>query len=215
MTKYLYLFVAFLLTGICIAFGYFFWKKEKATVVTKIVPMEERFSIEPPPKQSRKGTVVSASGQILWQSRIATIAAEIKDIKKIQQGELLGTGKESAVSVVFNDGANINLSSDSEIEFLQTLPVNFVFRQNKGEINYVKKGSIPLSIRSLHLLMTFTDGEYLLNTDVDKHRLELTVEKGLVKVAYNNLQYETQSAEINEGKKFVFNDDGRVGEIIK
>jgi len=211
--KYLYLFLTFLLIGIGVAFGYSFWKKGKSTTITKISPTEEQFSIEPPPKQSMTGTVATMSGQILWQSRTATQPAEIKELKQVQQAELLATGKDSAISVIFKDAVTVNLSPQSEIEFIQTLPVNFVFRQNKGEINYLKKGTIPLSIRSLHLLMTLVDGEYSLNTDAENHTLELTVKKGFVRAAYNNLQYETQTVEINEGEKYIFDDDSRSGEI--
>jgi hypothetical protein len=213
MIKNLYLFFIFLFIGIGIAFGYSVWKKEKVTIVQKISPQEEKFSIESPPKQSQKGVVASMSGQILWQSRIAAEPAEIKDLKQVQQAELLATGKESNISINFKDVVTITLSSESEIEFVQTLPINFVFRQNKGEINYLKKGMIPLSIRSFHLLMTFSDGEYLLNTNFDDHTLELTVKKGLVKAAYNNIQYETQTADIKEGEKFIFEDDSRTGKI--
>lgn len=212
--KYLFIFLIFLFIGIGITFGFSVWKKEKAVVLTKITPPQEnRFSIEPAPKQTLTGLVATMSGQILWQSRIATQPAERKDLKQIKQAELLVTGKESSASVIFKDAVTINLFSESEIEFVQTLPVNFVFRQNKGKINYVKKGSIPLSVRSLHLLMTFTDGEYFLNTDSENHTMELTVKKGLVKAAYNNLQFETQTIEIKEGEKFVFEDDSRTGEI--
>lgn len=210
--KYLTLFFLFLIIGIGITLGYSFWKKEKAAVVTPVSPKEKRFSIEPPPKEARIGTVSAMSGQILWESRIATQPAEIKDLKQVQQAETLETGKDGKVVVAFTDVASVTLSPDSKIEFLQTLPVNFVFRQSKGEINYAKKGTIPLSIRSLHLLMSFSDGEYVINTDADKHSLELTIKKGSVKVAYNNLKYETQIVEIKEGEKYLFDDDKRIGE---
>lgn len=213
MTKFLTLFFFFLLIGIGITFGYSFWKKEKATVVTPVFPKEERFSIEPPPKEARTGTVSTMSGQILWESRIATQPAEIKELKQVQQAETLETGKDGQVIVTFTDDASVTLSPDSKIEFLQTLPVNFVFRQSKGEINYIKKGTIPLTVRSLHLLMAFSDGEYVITTDAGKHTLELTVKKGLVKAAYNNLQYETQTVEIKEGEKYLFDDDTRTGEV--
>lgn len=211
--KYLSLFLLFLFIGIGIALGYFFWKKEKATMVMPISPKEKRFSIEPPPKESRIGTVSSMSGQILWESRIATKPAEIKDLKQVQQGEKLTTGKDGQTVISFPDAASITLSPESEIEFIQTLPIHFVFKQTKGKINYLKKGTIPLSVRSLHLLMTFSDCEYVINTDAENHILTLTVKKGSVKAAYNNLQYETQTVVINEGEKYVFNDDKRTGKI--
>lgn len=211
--KYLSLFLFFLIIGIGVAFGYSFWKKGKAKVVIPVSQKEERFSIEPPPKQSKIGTVATMSGQILWQSRIATQPAEIKELKQVQQGETLVAGKNGQAVISFADSGLITLSPESEIEFVQTLPVNFVFRQKKGEINYLKKGTIPLSVRSLHLLMTFSDGEYLINTDADTHILELTVKKGSVKVVYNNLRYETQTVDINEGKKYNFEDDKRIGKI--
>jgi len=213
MTKFLTIFFLFLLIGIGIALGYSFWKKQKVTVVIPVSPKEERFSIEPPPKESKTGTVSTMSGQILWESRIATAPAEIKELKQVQQGEVLETGKDGQTVVIFSDSVSITLSPESKIEFIQTLPVNFVFKQTKGEVSYLKKGIIPLSIRSLHLLMTFSDGEYVLNTDSDNHTLELTVKKGLVKAAYNTVLYETQGVEIKEGEKYIFNDDTRIGEI--
>lgn len=213
MIKYLMLFLLFLLIGVGVTFGYSFWKKEKATVVTQVSPKEEPFFIKPPPKESRIGTVSTMSGQILWESRIATEPAKIKDLKQVQQAETLATGKDGYATVTFPDATTISISPESKIEFVQTLPVNFVFKQIKGEINYLKKGTIPFSVRSLHLLMTFSDGEYVIKTDSDTHTLVLTVKKGSVKAAYNNLQYETQSVEIKEGEKYIFDDDKRTGEI--
>lgn len=211
--KYLSLFLLFLLIGVGIVFGYSFWKKEKATVVTPVSPKEERFSIESPPKEARTGTVSTMSGQILWESRIATQPAEIRELKQVQQAETLETGKTGQAKVTFADASSVSLSPDSEIEFLQTLPVNFVFRQNKGEINYVKKGIIPLTVRSLHLLMAFSDGEYTLKTDRDTHKIELGIIDGSVKIAYNDINYNTQTLEVTKGQKYLFDDDSRTGEI--
>jgi len=211
--KYLNLFLLFIIIGIISSFGYSFWKNNKTNVITTIFPDEERFSIEPPPKQSKIGTVEKISGQIFWESRIATKPAEIKQIKKVQQGESLATGIDGQVTINFSESASLLLLPESDVEFVQTLPANFVFRHKKGEIKYIKNGSIPISIRALHLLVSINDGEITLDINPDTHIISLTVNKGSVKIAYNDLRYNTQTLEIKEGQKFIFSDDDREGMV--
>lgn len=213
MTKYLNLFLLFLLIGIIVIVGYSIWKKEKTVIIKNIIPQEKIFSIEPAPKQARVGTIATMTGQIFWQSRIATQSSEIKDLKQVQQAELLGTGKDSSVSALFNDAVSINLSSDSEIEFLQTLPLNFVFRQNKGTIIYEKIGTVPLSIRTLHLLISVLTGKISLATDMETHIVTLEVLEGSVKLGYNDVDYNTQTLELKKGERYIFEDDTREGII--
>lgn len=216
MAKYFGTVPLFILIGVIISFGYFIWKKEKTIVVNKIVPQkqEEQFSIDVPPKQSKVATVDSISGdEIFFQSRIASAPAKIKTIQKIQQAELLSLGKESSASLSFKDALSIDMSQESEIEFLQTLPNNFVFKQTKGKIVYQKLGIIPISIRSRFLLISLVDGKISVNTDIDTHTITLSVIEGSVKVAYNDIDYKTQSLEIKKGDTFVFDDDRREGSV--
>ena len=218
MTKYLNIFLLFILVGIVIYAGYFVWKKEGTEIkkITNIVvPQEKLFSIDPPPKQALVGNVTSTTGQIFWQSRTATQSAQVKDLKIVQQAELLGTGKDSSASLVFKDAVSINASSESQIEFLQTLPINFVFRQNNGAIIYEKNGTIPLSIRSLHLTMSVSNGKISLTTDMEKHIITLDVLDGSVKLGYNDVDYNTQTQVVDKGQRYIFDDDKREGTIEK
>jgi hypothetical protein len=216
MTKYFSTIPLFILIGVIVAFGYSIWKKEKTIVVNKIIPQkqEEQFSIDVPPKQSKVGVVESISGnEILFQSRIASMPVKMTEIKQIQQAELLSLGKETSSKILFKDAVSIDMSQESEIEFLQTLPINFVFRQNKGKIIYEKLGSIPISIRSRFLLTSIIEGKTSIDTDIETHIITLTVLEGSVKVAYNDIDYKTQTQIIEKGKVFIFNDDLREGTL--
>lgn len=216
MRKYFGTVPLFILIGVIISFGYFIWQKEKTIVVNKIIPQkqEEQFSIDVPPKSSRVATVESISGEeIFFQSRIASTPARIKTIDHIQQAELLSLGKDTNASVLFKDAVSIDISPDSEIEFLRTLPSNFVFKQTKGTVIYQKLGIIPISIRSRFLLVSLVDGKISINTDIDTHVITLSVLEGSVKVAYNDINYKTQSLEIEKGDIFVFDDDRREGSV--
>lgn len=218
MRKYFGTVPLFILIGVIISFGYFIWQKEKTIVVNKIIPQkqEEQFSIDVPPKQSKIAIVESISGdEIFFQSRIASAPAKIKTIEKIQQAELLSLGKESSASLLFKEALSIDMSQESEIEFLQTLPNNFVFKQTKGKIVYQKLGTIPISVRSRFLLVSLVEGKISINTDIDTHVITLTVLEGSVKIAYNDIDYKTQSLEIEKGDVFVFDDDRREGSVEK
>jgi len=213
MIKYLKIFFVFLLIGILGFFLFYFIRKDKATISTDQIKRKKIFSISPAPKESIVGTIASASGQILWQSRVADEPEATKEIKKIRQAELLATGKDGQATVVFSDDLNIKLDKESEIEFLQTLPLNFVFRQNKGEILYEKTGDIPLSVRSFHLLISIENGIVLISTDEKNHEIIILAKSAKAKIAYNDINYQTQIIKLNEGEKFTFNDDSRIGDL--
>lgn len=213
--KYINLFLLFLILGIGLVVGNYIWKHEKSAVTSKIFPTEKQFSIDPPPSQARVGEIVSMSGEILWQSRVATESARIQKVQKLQQAELLATGKDGSASATFASAVDFQMGEAAEVEFLQTLPLNFVFRQNKGNILYEKTGDTPLSVKSLHLLTAVTKGKISINTDSEKHFIYLEIIEGAAKIAYNDIDYNTKTLELSKGDKLTYDDDKREIDIKK
>jgi len=144
----------FLFVGIILGSGYYVWKSNQTNNDIERVKKSPRFSIQKAPINSEKGTIQSMSGTIKWSSRtaIATEGTQITKPVPIQQGEELMTGQEGSVSIHYQSGLIISLSPNSHLSFVQMLPTNFVLNQLKGTIEYQKNNSIPLAIRSLHLL---------------------------------------------------------------
>lgn len=151
MKKLLYFFI-FLFIGIVLGSGYYIWKSNQTNSNIERAKKETRFSIEKAPKNSEAGTIQSMTGTIKWESRIATEVAQITKPVSIQQGEELMSGEDGNAVIYYQSGLTISLFPNSHISFVQMLPTNFVLNQLKGTIEYQKNNSIPLFIRSLHLL---------------------------------------------------------------
>ncbi|HEX6977053.1 MAG TPA: hypothetical protein VF185_01670 [Patescibacteria group bacterium] len=168
---------------------------------------QSEFSIENAPSQSIRGTIVTISGDVEWQSRIATESAKITSPQTIQQGESISTKETGKVSLTFPTAANLTISPNTDLAVVQTLPVNIVFSQGKGVINYASLNSIPVSVRSQNLLIQLNQGNMTLTVSDTTPFTTLDVTKGLATVAYNDSENVSQVVEVKEGQRFVFNND--------
>lgn len=208
------LFFIFVVIGVIIAFGYFGWKKNTQVVSNIFLPKERPtiFSVEQAPSESKKGIIASMSGTVEWESRVATVPAQLTTPIPVQQGESLTTVDDGQVSVNFSDIGSVTLAPKSKIEFIQTLPGNFVVNQSEGTIHYQKTGSTPIAIRSLHLLITMT-GTITVTVDKDTGIITVVVNNGSATVGFNDLQYISHVVNINSGQEYIFDDMQRTGTL--
>ncbi|CAN5147360.1 hypothetical protein BH11PAT1_BH11PAT1_5610 [soil metagenome] len=209
--KCLLLFISALIVGFFIMFGLqkLSPKKMVKPVVTK---SKKPFSFLNPPSNSLVGNITILTGEVLWESRVATEPAQITIRQKIQQGETLKTGSGSA-TVQFDKTATFVISSESELDIVQTLPESFVFQQQLGTVEYQRSGITPLSVRVMHLLLDQDVGDSLVGMDTEARTVTIFVRTGKLRLAYNDLDLNTQLQDIEAGKKVVFFDDTREIEI--
>ena len=202
------LIISILIGGI-IAVGYFRFAVDKNPVLSPISQNTiDNFSIAHAPKESIIGNITAMTGDVFWESRVATQPAKIELPVSVKQGENLVTKDDGNATVVFAGIGSIELLPKTETDFVQTLPTNFVVDQKQGTADYTKNGTVPFSIRSLHLLTTIS-GKITLTIDEDELTVTITVKKGSATVAYNNLNYVSQLQRIEEGQKLVFDDNTR------
>ena len=191
--------------------GFYFYKTKNSDKTIFISPLVEGdtpnasvFSIETAPSESLRGKIISMTGEISWQSRIATEAAKISVPQTIQQGEKLITGEKSNLSLDFPNACSVEFSPQTEIEIIQTLPKNIVFSQTSGTGEYVKTGSYPVSVRVLSLLAE-NDGDMIVSVDPENPLIILTQKSGQTIVAYNDLNYVSHETTIASGRTLTFN----------
>lgn len=166
------------------------------------------FSLVKAPSKSLIGDVTTLSGDVGWQSRIATDSAKIFSPIQIQQGEEISTGLDGSAGITFPGSAEINIFPDSKISFAQTLPANIVIAHLKGAVEYKKLGEVPLTIRAMHLLID-GEGSFKVLTDDKTSSVEVAVETGSVTIAYNDINNLSKVVKISEGKILLFNDKTR------
>jgi hypothetical protein len=167
-----------------------------------------RFSLDKAPSQSLVGTIISMSGDIEYESRVATEAAKINSPVQVQQGESLVTGTDGKLILSFDKAAEVDMFSDSSLGVVQTLPADLVFSQNTGTVEYKKLASLPVSIRSFHLLME-NNGDVTISVDKVKPIVTVTVNSGSAVFAYNNIYNVSRVLTVGSGKKLTFNDGTR------
>lgn len=215
--KYLLLFSCSLLAGLLIILfiSYQNMSKSNGYIFT---PKEDKvnnsiISIKNPPKDSLKGEITKILGKVKWESRIATEPATITQKQIIQQGEQIVTQDDGETTIEFKNVGIFNMSHDSDLSFIQTLPGNFLINQALGTADYLKNGDVPLSIRALHLLIQIDSGEIKVNINKEKPIITIDVLKGKINLAFNNIDYVSTVAEINAGERYIFNDSQRVGSL--
>lgn len=170
-----------------------------------------KFSLEKAPTESLRANVSSMSGKTKWQSRIATEPGELTTPVSLQQGEKVVTGDDGNISFEFSQTTKIALLPKTELELIQTLPKAIVFKQNKGQAEYQKIDSNPLSVRSFHLLIKQNDGDMVVSIDDKKPLININVLKGSITLAFNDLQNQSNVVSVNQGQEYIFNDETREG----
>ncbi len=178
------------------------------TSVTSSATKSLGFSLEEPPSKSLKGTIIS---MVQWESRLATRPAVLITPIQLQQGETVIMGEDGSAEVEFENGVNIEISSNSALEFAQTLSQHIVINQKYGAAKY-QTVNAGVSIRSLHLL-----ADLRANTDVEIENKEgiltFIVHTGGVQIAFNDLENVIATTTINEGETYVYNNEERSGQV--
>ena len=167
-----------------------------------------RFSLEKAPSQSLVGTIISMNGEVEYEKRLATESARINSPVPVQQGESLTTGIDGKVILTFEKAVEINILPETSVGVIQTLPADMVFTQTVGSAEYKKLGTLPVSIRSRHLLIK-NDGDITVSVDKLKPIITVSVTSGSATFAYNNINNISRVVEVVEGKILTFNDDTR------
>ncbi len=153
-------------------------------------------------------------GDVKWQSRTATEPAQLTvTAQTIQQGERLVSGDNGHAQIDFDSIGTVSMSPNSDLSIIQTLPINFVFLQSSGTVDYTVSGKTPFSIRDNHLIIFVQTGIISVINKKDSSIISIVVAKGTATVAFNNLQYESQRVELKEGDTYVFDDSLRIGSV--
>ncbi len=213
------LFGFFLLLGVLAALGFFILSKSSPPSVIPVKTQTgqlptESFSIANPPTESLKGLVSGMKGTIMWESRVATAPATISTLKEVSQGELLNTGKNGAISLVFSNLAAIEEKSNSSLSIVQTLPSNLVFSQSKGDIVYEKNGDSPLSVRVADGVLLVENGRFEVAVDEKKDQVTIDALQGSAKFGFEDENNVSQVFDIKAGKKFLFDGPSKTGDFI-
>ena len=195
-----------------VIYGYL-WDAPRDSQLLKPFFPKTLFSVENPPNQSLTGDILSMSGNVAWQSRIANYATLINSPIKIQQGEEIDVQNNGNAIIDFTKVGKISVSPNTQINFIQTLPANFVLEQKQGILTFDKNGNIPASIRALDLLINIEEGSCTISVDKDSSDIIITVNSGSVTIAFNDTNNQTNILTIKEGKEYLFNNNTKLGKI--
>lgn len=171
-----------------------------------------QFSLTKAPSQSLKGKILDYSGEIFYQSRIATQAAKLTNFNLVvQQGEDYLTKADASLSLLFPNHLQLNLFENTELKIIQTLPKTTVFSQLNGEIKYQTLGEYPISVRTAFLL-TDLKGDVLITRNSENSSVTVKIKSGQARLGYNDLNYKSHTLDLSAGESFIFNYNTRQGE---
>jgi hypothetical protein len=174
-------------------------------------PLATAFSLQNPPKESLQGEIVSLSGDVAWQSRVATQPAQLKTPRKVLQGENIVTKTDGKVTMTFLNTVTMNMFSDSEVDIIQTLPANMVLVQQSGTTTYTVFGKVPVSVRAQDLLLQQKQGAMNVIVDKDAATVTVKVTDGNATAAYTDADNTSVLTPITSGRSFVFDETTLTG----
>lgn len=210
MVKYVLASLGILILG----FGVY-WKYAQTSEVDLISPLpqatvapqitESLFSLDQAPSQSLRGTITGLTGEVKFLGRTATEAALVATSGVIiQQGENYMTGNNSTLAFSFEPSYSVWMNELTEVDIIQTLPTAMVVSQVDGTARYKTPDNAPISIRTAYLLTQLT-GEATVERDSTEATVRVTVASGSAIAAYNDLDYQSHTVEIEAGNEFQFN----------
>ena len=209
----IFLFIISIATGGVIVVAGYLWGAPRDSQFLKPFFPKTLFSIENAPSQSLTGEVTSISGNVSWQSRTANYATLITFPVKLLQGEEIDTQNNGEAIITFSKVGKITVSPNTQVNFIQTLPANFVIEQKQGLSTYDKAGDVPVSVRALDLLINLEKGTCTVSVDKDTSDVTVTVNAGSATAAYNDTNSNTNILTISEGEKYLFNNNTKLGKI--
>lgn len=204
------LFLLFCVVGLVLA-HFLFQFKSGAIEKNKEILQKEIFSIEDAPSETLRGEITTLSGEVFWQSRIATQAAPLKKPRTIQQGEELRTGKDGTVSLSFANGPTLTLFPNTHINVIQTLPNSIVLLQDEGSVTYQIAKSV--SVLNLDLLTVMKEGEMTITIGPEGEDVQTKILKGQATIAHNDAEKVTTVTPISAGQTFIFDQVASVGRV--
>ncbi len=215
--KRIFLGIIVFLLGATAALGIYFAKNhsvpEPIITIGKKEPNFEptKFSLEEAPIDSIKGQITSMNGDIWRQTRTATEPAKLIEPDIIQQGEVLIASDEGKLTINFNPAVTISLFPETQVEIIQTLPLNLVFNQTKGVGQYLVSGTNPVTVRSFNLIVNIDEGLLNIDTDAETGVITLSLKTGAAKVGYNSPEFDSKVWSLEPGDVFSYDSSERKG----
>jgi hypothetical protein len=195
-----------------VVLGYLWFSPQNSELIKPFFPTT-KFSLENAPTQSLVGNIATISGNVVWLSRTATFATPINSPIKIQQGEEVDTKANGNIIIEFLNHAAISIMPNTQINFIQTLPANIVLEQKKGKAIYKENPTgVPLSVVDSNILIDIK-GIVVIANDSKTPDITVSVEEGSAKVAYVDLENNSNVLNLKSGQKYVFNDNKKEGII--
>lgn len=213
--KNIVIFLIFLVLSSIIVVAAYLWASPRVVLLPKPYFPKTSFSIKNPPSESLTGKVIPVSSTVQLQLRTSDFAKSISSVTPVHQGEEVDTLGNEKASVMFDRAASVDLLPSTQVAFIQTLPVNFVMEQKQGNAVYSKKGNIPISVRALDLLVNIEEGQSNVSVDPDATEVEIQVESGSVRMAFNDTDNQTQIVNLSAGDKYSFNNNTKIGNVKK
>ncbi len=173
------------------------------------------FTLGRAPQQSLQGKILSLSGQVDWQSRVATQPAQLETPAPILQGEELFTRATGKVTMDITTAAVITLSPNTHINLIQTLPTNIVIDQDQGTAIFSEKKASPLAVRCLGLVTQLKQGTSRISVDPDAGTVAIAVQTGSAVIAYNDAANNSHVKTIESGEQAVYDDTATLATITK
>lgn len=205
--KNLLLFFVFFFVGVGAVMLY---KMQRDTTEVKKeqqqIEIPTAFSLKNAPSATIYGNITSLLGNVGWESRIATEPARIIAPQKVGQGEALETKEGGRVIVTFPNIGTVTILPKTYIGIVQTLPVQVVLAQTKGNAIYKKDGTIPLNITANNLLVKINRGQ--ISIDIDDTLPLITGDTAAgasATLAYVDINDQSSIATVANGEGFTFN----------
>lgn len=211
--KSLLIFLLFLVFGCVLVVGYEYWKYEQNFFINPNSPITTKFSLSNAPTESLKGNIATMSGTVTWLSRTAKNPVNLISLRSVQQGEELGTGKNGKVSILINNAAAVIMSPNSDVNFIQMLPINLVMSQDKGTVIYQNTGQNAMTVNTLDLITAVNRAWTVISVDPTTKTVTITVQRGSVTEGYEDSQNNSNVVTVNAGQQFVFDDTTQEGTV--
>lgn len=198
-------FIACCVLGLVGVLGYRWYIVQKSAMD----PFEPQPLLEtiPPPRQALTGRLTNIIGEVKYLSRQATATALITSETTLFQGESVAVDATSSVKIMLPSVGEVNVLTNGEVTLSNAAPTSLLFVQTGGRVTYSASNSaVPISIRSLHLLVTLASGSATISVHEPVGSIRLQIGNEPITVGYQDKNQKTFVTTLAPNSTALFND---------
>lgn len=161
-----------------------------------------------PPTNSLAAQIIMVTGDVTKVPLNSTNSATLKVNDSVLAGEPISVGSHSDLNLKITNFLQATASAETSLSLVSGNPKSLLLQQSNGSAEYQTLSSdVPVSIRTLHFLIVFTNGQIKVTTNQQTNKVTVSLTTGSAKIAWEDQNLNSQLLNLLPLKSYTLNDN--------